>query len=53
MTWPSVEDLSKTSKKNGLVVISYWIADSFVSSKSVPGDIDITAAPERDRVDTP
>ncbi len=41
-----IEDLdvyADQQKKNGLVVTSYWLAGSFVSSKTSPGDIDVTA----------
>jgi hypothetical protein len=41
-----IEDLdvyAEQQLKNGLVVTSYWLAGSFVSSKTFPGDIDVTA----------
>ena len=39
-----IEDLdvyADQQKKNGLVVTSYWLAGSFVSSKTSPGDIGV------------
>lgn len=41
-----IEDLdtyADLQQRHGLVVSTYWIAGSFVSSKASPGDIDVTA----------
>lgn len=41
-----IEDLdlyADLQKRKGIAVTSYWIAGSYVSTKTTPGDIDITA----------